>query len=92
MNKQYFRIQHDAKLNAAIERAKAGKLFVKPAGEFRSYTVVNRENGNAYTVEFLKTASGTRLGRCSCPSKVLCKHISAAVGLHLYVAANRQSH
>jgi len=91
MTKQFFKIERNAKLDAAITRAKAGKLFVRPTVTFRRYIVINRENGHAYTVEFDRTASGTKLGRCSCDSKVLCKHLAASLPLHLLIASRRFS-
>ena len=90
--KQYFRInRQDKATKAAIDRAKASKLFVRLAGEFRSYNVINRENGNTYTVELTRFPSGVIAGRCSCPSTVLCKHIVTCCGIHLGIAANRQT-
>ena len=45
-------LQSADQLKRATERARAGKLFVQATGMFRQYRVTNRENGNAYVVDF----------------------------------------
>lgn len=88
MTKNFFKIERNAKLNAAIERAKAGNLFVRPTVIYRRYIVINRETGATYTVEFA-VKNGVKLGRCSCPATTVCKHIAASVGLHVCLAKQR---
>ncbi len=81
-------------LSRATERAKASRLFVQPTGLFRQYRVTNRENGNSYTVDFF-LRDGKRFGHCSCKGGVAgfaCKHLSAAAGLHVCLAAQKPSH
>ncbi len=80
-------------LSKATERAKASKLFVQSTGLFRQYRVTNRENGNTYTVDFF-LRDGKRFGHCSCKGGVAgfaCKHLSAAAGLHVCLAAQTQA-
>jgi len=84
--KQYFRLDANKEMAKALARAKDADLLVKTTGQFRRYAVINRSNGNGYTVEFAQGKGGQKLGRCSCPSKVLCNHIPGALALHLHVA------
>lgn len=85
------RLLNPEQLRKATERAKAGKLFVQPTGIYRQYRVTNRETGAQYTVDFF-VSDGKRYGHCSCKAgvrHVACKHLAAAAGLHVMVAAGR---
>lgn len=78
-----------AQLTKAIERAKAGKLFVQTTSFFRMYRVTNRVNGNTYTVNFF-VENGNRFADCTCKAgknRIECKHVAAAAGLHIVRAA-----
>lgn len=80
-------------IQKATERAKAGSLFVQVTRLFRQYKVTNRETGAQYTVDFF-LRNGKRFGHCNCKAgmaNVACKHLSAAAGLHVIRAAERQS-
>jgi len=88
MKQRWFQIELN-KLNGAINRAKAGKLFVQPTSEYRCYVVTNRERGTRYIVNFGISGDGAKIGRCSCPSLTLCKHIAAALPLHIHIASTR---
>lgn len=80
-------------LSRATERAKASRLFVQPTSIFRQYRVTNRENGKQYVVDFF-VRNGKRFGHCNCKAgrnHVACKHLSAAAGLHICIAAQRKS-
>ncbi len=88
------KLQSVKQLSKATERAKASKLFVQPTGLSRQYRVTNRENGNSYTVDFF-LRDGKRFGHCTCKGGVAgfaCKHLSAAAGLHVCLAAQKPSH
>lgn len=77
-------------IGKATERAKASKLFVQPI-QWRQYRVTNRETGAQYIVDFF-VRNGKRFGHCTCKAglnNIACKHLSAAAGLHLMVAATR---
>ncbi len=85
-------LQSAEQLSKATERARASKLFVQPTGLFRQYRVTNRENGNSYTVDFF-LRGGKRFGHCTCKGGTAgfaCKHLSAAAGLHVCLAAQTQ--
>jgi uncharacterized Zn finger protein len=78
-------------ISRATERAKVSKLFVQ-AIQWRQYRVTNRETGAQYVVDFF-VRNGKRFGHCTCKagmSNIACKHLSAAAGLHIMVAAARQ--
>jgi uncharacterized Zn finger protein len=81
-------------LSKAIERAKAGKLFVQPSKLFRQYHVTNRETGARYVVDFF-LRNGKRYGHCTCKAgmrNLACKHLSAAAGYHVMrMAAQREA-
>lgn len=80
-------------LERATERAKAGRLFVQPTSIYRQYRVTNRETGAQYIVNFF-VRDGRRYGHCTCKAGVnhmACKHLSAAAGLHVRIAAQRTS-
>jgi uncharacterized Zn finger protein len=77
-------------LARATEKAKASRLFVKPL-QWRQYRVTNRETGAQYTVDFF-VRNGKRYGHCTCKAGMnhqACKHLSAAAGLHVMLAAQR---
>src|SRR5947199_3855673 len=80
-------------LSKAIERARKGRLFVQPTSIFRQYRVTNRETGAQYVVDFFVKSDGRRFGHCTCKGgeRHACKHLAAAAGLHLYVAAQRRT-
>ena len=78
-------------LKKATERAKAGSLFVRRTSIFRQYRVTNRETGAEYVVNFF-VAGGKKYGDCTCQAgqhNTECKHLSAAAGLHVVIAAER---
>ncbi|MBD0325228.1 MAG: hypothetical protein ICV68_02285 [Pyrinomonadaceae bacterium] len=86
------KLQSAEQLSRATERAKVSRLFVRPTGLFRQYRVTNRDNGCEYTVDFF-LRNGQRFGHCTCKAGMnnqLCKHLSAAAGLHVMLAAARQ--
>jgi len=78
-------------LHRAIERARreAKNLVVRSTCASRQYTVLNRVTGNRYQVDFF-VRKGSRFGHCSCKAGqngLACKHVAAAAGLNLYLAA-----
>lgn len=78
-------------ISKATERAKASKLFVQTI-QWRQYRVTNRATGARYVVDFF-VRNGKRFGHCTCKAglnNIACKHLSAAVALHVMVAATRQ--
>jgi uncharacterized Zn finger protein len=78
-------------ISKATERARASKLFVQ-AIQWRQYRVTNRETGAQYVVDFF-VRNGKRFGHCTCKAgmnNIACKHLSAAAGLHVMVAATQQ--
>ncbi len=86
-------LQSAEQLKRATERARAGKLFVQATRMFRQYRVTNRENGNSYVVDFF-VRDGKRFGHCTCRAGVnntACKHLSAAAGLHMMLAAAKRA-
>jgi uncharacterized Zn finger protein len=86
-------IQSQEQLEKAIERARKGKLFVQPTAASRQYRVTNRLTGAQYTVDFF-LRNRKRFGHCTCKggeSHRACKHLAAALGLHLYVASTKQT-
>ena len=81
-------------LAKATARAKASNLFVQPTTIFRQYRVTNRNNGNQYTVNFFVRKDGKRFGNCSCKggsAGFACKHLAAAAGLHVCIAAQKRA-
>jgi hypothetical protein len=79
-------------LSKATERAKAANLLVQPTTIFRLYCVTNRDNGNTYTVNFFVRKDGKRFGGCTCKAgerNLACKHLAAAAGLHVCIAAQK---
>ncbi len=86
-------LQSAEQLKKATERAKAGKLFVQTTGLSRQYQVTNRETGAQYTATFF-VRDGKRFGHCTCKAgmnNMACKHLSAAAGLHVCIAAQQQT-
>jgi uncharacterized Zn finger protein len=81
-------------LSKAIERAKAGKLFVQPSTLLRQYYVTNRETGARYIVDFF-VRNGKRYGHCTCKAgmrNLACKHLCSAAGYHVMrMAAQREA-
>ena len=85
------RLLNPEQLSKATERAKASNLFVQRTSIYRQYRVTNRETGAQYTVNFF-VRDGERYGHCNCKAgvnNVACKHLSAAAGLHVMIAAER---
>jgi hypothetical protein len=77
-----------ARLERATAKAKTVKPLVKVI-EFRTYQVTNRETGAKYTVRFEKIG-GKPHGECSCKAhqrQFYCYHLSAAIGIHIILAA-----
>jgi hypothetical protein len=81
----------------AAERVKKERLLVQMAG-FRHYRVTNRAKGTVYNVYFSVSRNGRRFGACGCPAgypmdgrrvPMVCKHLYAALGLHLALMAQR---
>ncbi len=78
-------------LTKATARAKGSKLFVQIIG-WRQYRVTNRENNHEHTVDFF-VRDGKRFGHCTCKAgmvNVACKHLAAASGLHVMMAAQHR--
>lgn len=78
-------------LTKAIARARAGRLFVQRTSLYRQYRVTNRETSAEYIVDFF-VRNGKRYGHCNCKAgtyHLACKHLAAAAGLHLVIAAER---
>lgn len=81
-------------LAKATERAKASNLFVQPSSIFRQYRVTNRDNGQVYVVNFFVRKDGKRFGGCTCKAgerNLACKHLAAAAGLHVCIAAQKRA-
>jgi hypothetical protein len=81
-------------LAKATERAKASHLLVQPTSIFRQYRVTNRDNGNTYTVNFFVRKDGKRFGGCTCKggsAGYACKHLAAAAGYHVCIAAQKRA-
>ena len=80
-------------LARATERAKAANLLVQPTTIFRQYKVTNRDNGNQYVVNFF-VRNGKRYAGCTCKAgerNLACKHLAAAAGLHVCIAAQKKA-
>ncbi len=85
------RLLNPEQLSKAIERAKASNLLVQRMSIYRQYRVTNRETRAQYTVNFF-VRDGKRYGHCDCKAGInsqACKHLSAAAGLHVMIAAER---
>lgn len=81
-------------LAKATERAKASNLLVQTTSISRQYHVTNRNNGNQYIVNFFVRKDGKRFGSCSCKGGAAgraCKHLAAAAGLHVCIAAQKRA-
>jgi hypothetical protein len=80
-----------AKMQKAIERAKAEHLKVKAVSVAdRTYTVTGK-SGEAYTVK-LAVANGLKLGACNCKggkAGLYCKHLAAAAQANILCQAFR---
>lgn len=86
-----FLLLNDATTRRACALALAAKGYkVKSVAE-KTYAVTSAA-GAAYTVEFSKSESGGKLGRCSCPAYCVCKHLAMAVGLHIELMRRRESY
>lgn len=48
------------------------------------YDVLNMTQRTASEVELFKAADGSCFGGCDCVARVICKHITAAVALHVW--------
>ena len=80
-------------LSRAIDRAKAGCLFVRIL-QFRQFKVENRNSGHVYHVSFFVRA-GRRFGHCDCKGGergLPCKHLAAAAAIQTGIAAMRLAH
>ena len=80
-----------AQLTNTIARAQAGQLFVQRTSLYRQYRVTNRATSAEYIVDFF-VRNGKRYGHCNCKAgtyHLACKHLAAAAGLHLVIAAER---
>ena len=80
-------------LGKAIQRAKAGRLFVRFV-QYRQFKVENRQTGATYNVNFF-VRDGRRFGHCDCEGGergLVCKHLAAAAAVQTGVAAMRRSH
>jgi hypothetical protein len=81
-------------LTKATERAKASNLLVQATTIFRQYRVTNRDNGQVYVVNFFVRKDGKRFGGCTCKggsAGYACKHLAAAAGLHVCIAAQKRA-
>lgn len=83
----------------AAERVKKERLLVQQAG-FRHYRVTNRSKGTAYDVYFSRGRKGKKFGACNCPAGYpmdgrrvpkVCKHLYAALGLHIALMSQAQT-
>lgn len=77
----------------AIDRARAGRLFVRFV-RFRQFRVENQSNGHTYNVNFF-VRDGKRFGHCDCKGGergLACKHLAAAAAVQTGIAAMRRSH
>lgn len=86
-------LKSETQLEKAIERAKAGRLFVRFI-RFRQFRVENRANGRTYNVNFF-VRSGRRFGHCECEGGergLACKHLAAAAAIQTGIAAMRRAH
>jgi uncharacterized Zn finger protein len=85
-------INSTEQMRKAIERARAGDLFVSFV-RFRQFRVTNRETGAEYNVNFF-VREGRRFGHCDCKGgeRFACKHLAAALAVHVGIAAQRRGH
>jgi hypothetical protein len=85
------RLLNREQLKKASERARTSNLLVQRTSIYRQYRVTNRATGAQYVVNFYVT-EGMRYGHCDCQAGVrhmVCKHLAAAAGLHVMIAAER---
>lgn len=78
-------------ISKATERARVSKLFVQATSFERQYRVTNRANGSTYIIDFF-VRNRKRFGHCTCKAgerHLTCKHLAAAAGLHVMLAAAR---
>ena len=85
-------LKEKSQLENAIQRAKseAKYLLVQRTSVARQYRVTNRRSGNIYLVNFFVRKDGKRFAHCSCKAglqNIACKHLAAAAGLNMYLAA-----
>lgn len=92
-------IQSKAQFSNAIERAKKERMLVSMI-RFREYAVLNRSNGRRYVVMF-EVRDGMKFGACSCEAgspmrgnrrPMVCKHLLAALTVHMSLMAQRNGH
>jgi uncharacterized Zn finger protein len=86
-------LKNAEQMKRAIERAKAGRLFVRFV-QFRQFKVENRQTGATYNVNFFVRA-GRRFGHCDCKGGergLVCKHLVAAAAVQTGIAAMRRTH
>ena len=85
-------INSTEQMQRAIERAREADLFVSFI-RFRQFRVTNRANGHTYNVNFF-VCGGRRFGHCDCKGgeRFVCKHLAAALAVHLGIAAQRRGH
>lgn len=82
-----------ATIESSIENARKSNLLVRRTATFRVYTVTNRENGHTYEVTF-SVHNGNKFADCTCSAAQwgrACKHVAAAAGLHVMIAAESQA-
>jgi hypothetical protein len=85
-------LKQKSQLENAIQRAKseAKSLLIQRTGVARQYRVTNRRSGNVYLVNFFVRKDGKRFAHCSCKAglqNIACKHLAAAAGYNMYLAA-----
>jgi len=86
-------IETQEQFTKAAERARRGRLFVAFV-RFRQYRVTNRATGAIYNVNFF-VSRGRRFGGCDCKGGAqgrACKHLAAALAVHIGIAAMRRGH
>lgn len=86
-------IKSAEQIEKAAGRAKAGKLFARFV-QFRQFVIVNRETGAEYNVNFF-VRSGRKFGHCDCKGGargLVCKHLAAALAVHIGIASMRRGH
>lgn len=60
---------------------------------FRQFRVTSRATGAQYNVSFF-VRDGRRFGHCDCKGgeRHVCKHLAAALAVHVGIAAERRGH
>jgi hypothetical protein len=87
------KIESQEQFEKAIGRARKGDLFVRFV-RFRQFVVVNRATCAEYNVNFF-VSRGRRFGGCDCKAgrkHLPCKHVAAALAVHLGIASMRRGH